>query len=511
MNADPKPSLVIVGNGLASFACLERLVARGGVGAYQVRVLTEESRPAYDREHLAAYFAGRSAEEFLFALPAWYAEHGIELRTGERVVQLNRERQELVTTRGNFIPYDYCILATGAEPSMPNVPGLDAPGVFVYRTLDEVAAVARFARQSRSVAVLGGGRQALAVAVALHTLGLKCHVVESQSSLMSRQLPPAASELLRGELETLGLVVHTSRDLERISIPESGLTLEFGGGDRLETEMIVIAIDGRPRDELGRAAGLAGGVHGGIAVDSWLRTSDPQLHAIGACVSYYDTCYDDNAVEACRQMAQRLADQLADRTGGGSSTAQFYGAMKASRCLLGQVAVATLGATLAECPEARLLEYQVGQVYRALVVRGARLVGAVGVGSWPEGDRLAKWIPDQPRLTVAQLRRFRRSGCVGEPGAWWGPRDDQTLVCHCRQVTGGELDAALEMGYDQIDLLRTTTGAMTGCGTCRAAVIERLASAAVRRPLLVDADSSGSPIATWRRLLQSLRFKRRQS
>jgi nitrite reductase (NADH) large subunit len=124
--------------------------------------------------------------------------------------------------------YDWLVLATGSRPFVPPMRGADVPGVFVYRTIEDIHAIRARAHGAKSAAVIGGGLLGLEAAQALLNLGLAATVVERGPGLMARQLSPASAELLRRKVEELGVRVLLKREtLEARPHESGGLSIAF--------------------------------------------------------------------------------------------------------------------------------------------------------------------------------------------------------------------------------------------------------------------------------------------
>ncbi|MDP9036115.1 MAG: FAD-dependent oxidoreductase, partial [Myxococcota bacterium] len=160
-------TILIVGNGMVSHRFCEKMAELDGARRYRLVVVGEESRPAYDRVHLTNYFTQRSAEALLLGTRAWYEERGVELHLGTRVTRLDRSRRQATTDAGKVLAYDLVVLATGSAPFVPSVPGVERPGVFVYRTLDDLDAIMIRASHARRAAIIGGGLLGLEAARAV--------------------------------------------------------------------------------------------------------------------------------------------------------------------------------------------------------------------------------------------------------------------------------------------------------------------------------------------------------
>ena len=130
--------VVVVGHGMVGHRFVEALTARDDGGRFRVTVLSEEPRPAYDRVALSSFFDG--ADEAALRLPPLDRSR-VDLRLGVSAQSLDPARQVVITSDGESLPYDELVLATGSYPFVPPVPGHDAPGCFVYRTLDDLEAI----------------------------------------------------------------------------------------------------------------------------------------------------------------------------------------------------------------------------------------------------------------------------------------------------------------------------------------------------------------------------------
>lgn len=460
--------IVVIGNGPVGFCFLENFVrARQESAASRLELIDdqpiivfgEEPVPAYDRVHLTSYFEGQTADDLRFQSRSWYARHGIELHTGDPVVSINRQNRSVRSASGRELRYDSLIIATGSRPFLPPIEGVDLPGICVYRTIEDLELIQRQAEESQRAAVLGGGLLGLEAARAFVSLGLDTHVIERAPALMPRQLDNEAALLLREKVEQLGVRTVLNRQTDAIKCQSDGFRIEFRDGLSLNVDMVVIAAGIRPRDELARNCGLETGPQGGIKVDDQLRTSDEHIYAIGECACHQDKVY--GLVAPGYQMAETLARHLA------GEDASFGGSDESTRLKLLGVDVALCGDYL-DPSGAQKLVYQGADFYRKIIIRGQRIVGAVGVGPFPELPVIQDWIATRRRIWPWHRRRFNADGTFQEPTesdvvTEW-PKG--AVICSCRSVTRGELTAACATGCTSVDALSKATGAGTVCGTC---------------------------------------------
>ena len=186
--------LIVIGNGMVGQRLLEQL--KPSAATLDITVLCEESRPAYDRVHLTSYFSGKSAQELSLVEPDFFDRLGISLRLSERAVAIDRERRIVKTAGGQCLEYDRLVLATGSYPFVPQIPGHNRPGCFVYRTIDDLDAIRSASATAKSGVVIGGGLLGLEAAKALKDLGLETHVVEFAPRLMAVQIDDGGGSML---------------------------------------------------------------------------------------------------------------------------------------------------------------------------------------------------------------------------------------------------------------------------------------------------------------------------
>jgi nitrite reductase (NADH) large subunit len=458
---EPRPdkeSVVVVGNGMAGYKLCERLVALDATVRLSVTVFGEEPRPAYDRVHLTEFLAGKPADKLLLASREWYAERGVALHTGDPVASINREMKLVRSAGGREVRYDRLVFATGSRAYVPPFPGNDLPGVFVYRTLQDLERMLARAAVSKRVAVLGGGLLGVEAAKALKDLGLETFLVERGTNILARQLDPEGGQLLRAHIEKMGIRVCTSRETERIDPIDSDLLVQLNTGECLRVQMVVLAVGVRPRDELAAAAGLMIGPRGGIVVNDALQSSDPSIYAIGECASHRGITYGLAAP------GNKMADTLATSLSGKRS--KFVGADQSTWLKLAGIHVATLGDFQ---DDEETLTFREPATYRRVVLKKGRIIGALSVGDWPEQSRMLEAVEQRRRLWRWERSRFATQGRIWPsraevPVSEWPAG---AIICNCVGIRRGRLSEACVSGCRTIEQLSAATNAGTVCGSCK--------------------------------------------
>ncbi|PZF95419.1 nitrite reductase large subunit NirB [Micromonospora deserti] len=461
--------VIVVGNGMVGQRFVDALRARDPQGRWQVTVLAEESRPAYDRVRLSAFFDGVSADELNLHTP----DEGVELRLGEPVTAVDRDRRVVTTAAGEY-PYDALVLATGSYAFVPPVDGVALPGVFVYRTLDDLAAIREHARGRHTGAVIGGGLLGLEAANALRLLGLATSVVEFAPRLMPVQVDTAGGAMLRRYVEELGVTTHLGVATTALRSGPDGTVaaLELADGTVLDTDIVVVAAGIRPRDELARAAGLPLGPRGGVLVDAACRSADERIWAVGECAAVDGTCHGLVAP------GYAMAEVVADRLVGGAAT--FPGADTATKLKLLGVDVASFGdahGATTGCLDVTFTD-PATRVYAKLVLSddAKTLLGGVLVGDASAYPTLRASVggplPAPPLALLAP---------DGAAGAGAGALPAAAQVCSCNAVTRADIDEAIAGGCADVPALKACTRAGTSCGSCVPMLKQLLDAAGVKQ------------------------------
>lgn len=217
-------------------------------------------------------------------------EKAVRVLTRTNATAIDRDKKEVAVTNLEngekyTIPYDKLVLATGANPFSPPVPGLELKGVHRLNHPDDAQKIAAAAADASDAVVIGGGLIGLEAADALLKRKLFVSVVELQEQILPGMMDPDLAALLSYRLEEEGLEFHLGRKVLRLEGDEAGhVTRVVTDQGNLDAEMVIVAVGVRPNVELARDAGLTIGETGAIAVDEYLQTSDPEIFAIGDCV-----------------------------------------------------------------------------------------------------------------------------------------------------------------------------------------------------------------------------------
>jgi nitrite reductase (NADH) large subunit len=454
-------TLVIVGHGMVGHRLVEALRERDSGASWRVVVLGEEPRPAYDRVALSSYMDGKSAQDLSLVDESVRGDPAVDLRINTAVSGIDRSRQRVRTACGRSFDYDALVLATGSRPFVPPVEGRDLPGVFTYRTLEDLDAIREAAGDSGSGAVIGGGLLGLEAANALRALGLRAHVVERAPWLMPAQVDEGGGHLLGRLVEDLGLRVRTGVGIRAVEPDERGRagSVRLSDDSAIDADLVVFSAGIRPRDELAREAGLELGERGGVLVDSSCRTSDDRVWAIGECAAVDGRCH--GLVAPGYAMAEAVADQL---LGGSAAVDEPDTATKLK--LLG-VDVASFGdahGTSERALDVVCANSAAGTYAKLVISDDARtLLGGVLVGDASAYASLRPLVgcelPASPEALLVPDAGAAEIGADALPA--------EATVCSCHNVDKGAVVSAVQdHGITGIDGIKDCTRAGTGCGSC---------------------------------------------
>ncbi len=460
-----KHRIIVVGNGMVGHRYLEELVDKADLSQYEVTVFGAEPREAYDRVHLSSYFSHHTAAELSLVKPGFYEKHGIKLFLNEAVKLIDRTQQVIETNKGQTLPYDTLVLATGSYPWVPNIAGSAHHECFVYRTIEDLKAIREAAKQAKNGVVVGGGLLGLEAAGALKALGLETHVIEFAPVLMAEQLDRQGGEMLRRKIEGMGVTVHTSKNTREIAHyqgKEGHHQMRFADGSVLDVDLVVFSTGIRPQDTLARYCDLPIAERGGVEINDHCVTADEHIYAIGECAAWHGRFF--GLVAPGYKMAQVAVDHLL-----GNDNA-FTGADMSAKLKLLGVEVGSIGDAHGRTPDSLSYVYQddAAGVYKKIVVSGdgTKLLGAVLVGDTTDyGNLLQMKLNDMPLPTHPDTL-ILPAHAGAKPTLGVDALPDSAQICSCFDVTKGRIAEAVAAGCHTVAAIKAETKAGTGCGGC---------------------------------------------
>ncbi|HQP65244.1 MAG TPA: nitrite reductase large subunit NirB [Quisquiliibacterium sp.] len=468
--AGARPRLVMVGNGMAGVRTLEELL-RIAPDAYDITVFGAEPHPNYNRILLSPVLAGeQTLDEIVLNDWSWYAEHGITLHAGCTVHAVDRARR-LVHARdaaGTTItaPYDRLLLATGSTPFMLPVPGHDLAGVLAYRDIADTQAMIDAAAKHRHAVVIGGGLLGLEAANGLMKRGMQVSVAHVAPWLMERQLDDVAGRMLQRALEERGLRFLIGAQTEALLGDDAGRVraVRFRDGTEVPAELVVMAVGIRPNTAL--AASMRLHVARGIVVnDTMQTTTDARIYAVGECAAHRGVAY--GLVAPLFEQGKVAANHLAQ-----FGIGRYTGSVTSTKLKVTGIDLFSAGDFLGgEGTEEIVLSDPGNGVYKKLVLRDDRLVGACLYGDTVDGSWYFKLLRDGRSVRDLRDRLMFGESNIGDTGheghSKAAAMADADEVCGCNGVTKGAICKAIkDKGLFTLDEVRRHTKASASCGSC---------------------------------------------
>ncbi|RKF21498.1 nitrite reductase large subunit [Alginatibacterium sediminis] len=501
--------IIVVGNGMVGHHFIDQLLASDS--EFEITTFSEEAHLAYDRVHLSSYFTDNSVEALMLTNEQYYDDNGVRYLVNDRVVAIDKTLKCIHTQNGVTASYDSLVIATGSFPFVPPIPGNDNEHCHVYRTIEDLDAIRNSAKDAQIGVVVGGGLLGLEAGKALVDLGLKTHVVEFAPRLMAVQLCSEGGGLLRGKIEELGVEVHTEKNTQSITQGEScRYRMNFADGSFLETDLILFSAGIRPQDKLARDSQIEIGERGGIVINDYCQTSEPDIYAIGECALWQGKIF--GLVAPGYSMAKVAAKHI-----DGHIDKQFLGADMSTKLKLLGVDVASIGDAHGVSDGCKTYQFLdgVNGVYKKLVVNssGDRLLGAIMVGDASDyGQWLQLYLNDMPLsqgpeyLLLPDADEGSSSSAMGVDAL-----PDSASICSCFDVTKGQIREAVQAGACSMADIKSCTKASTGCGGCSALTTQVLNSELEKQGVEVSTDICAHFAYSRQELFDIIRVKKIQS
>jgi nitrite reductase (NADH) large subunit len=460
-----KKKLLLIGNGMAGVRTLEELLALAP-DLYDITVFGAERHANYNRILLSPVLAGeQTLQEIMLNDVDWYAANGIGLHLGRKITRIDRARRMVESEDGVHAPYDRLLLATGSNPFILPIPGIDLAGVLTYRDIHDTQRMIDYAARHRRAVVIGGGLLGLEAANGLKQRGMDVTVVHLMPWLMERQLDRAAGDLLQASLEARGIAFRLEAQTVEILGDTAGHArgIKLKSGEEIEAELVVMAVGIRPNTELAEKSGLH--CNRGIVVNDTMQTFDPRVYAVGECVSHRGVAY--GLVAPLFEMAKVAANHLAE-----FGISRYVGSVISTKLKVTGIDLFSAG-DFQDNPDIEqiVLSDPGAGVYKKLAVKGDKLVGAVMYGDTVDGAWYFKLLREGKPVGEIRDRLMFGEANLGDTGHQGQERaagmPDHAEVCGCNGVCKGAIVKAVkEKGLFTVDEVRKHTKASSSCGSC---------------------------------------------
>lgn len=374
-----KQKLVVVGNGMAGMRTVEELLTLAP-DLYDITVIGKEPHGNYNRIMLSPVLAGeKTFAEIVLHSPDWYQQQGIELVSGQVVVDINRKSKQVLTDAGLSFDYDRLLLATGSVPFIVPIPNHNHACVLSFRDIRDVNTMLEVTQHKQRVAVIGGGLLGLEAANGLLKRGVDVTVIHDMACLMNRQLDTEAAHLLQKQLEANGMKFRMgAMTKEIVAVDDGHLShIAFKNGEDLPTDLVIMAVGIRPNVALAKQIGLQ--VDKAILVNDTMQSFDPSIYAVGECVQHRGALF--GLVAPLYEQAKVCATHLAE-----IGIGRYVQKATATTLKVSGVNLFSAGDFSGANAETIVLRDTASSIYKRLFIKDNKLVGAVLFGDVQDGN-----------------------------------------------------------------------------------------------------------------------------
>ncbi len=449
--------IVVIGSGPVGMRVIEDL--RKQQISHPIVVYGGEPWAPYNRVRLSSLLAGDINHNDILLGTNLSSYGNIETRYNCKIVNIDRENKQVIDEHGQVQDYEKLIIASGSNPFIPNITGIEKTGVYQFRDLNDAEHLIARRTRSRHTVILGGGLLGLEAARAMQRFSTEVSVIEHNSHLMFRQLDKTAAELFQQHVDSLGIKVYLNESVKTVIGEPTVNKILLNSGKELSCDTLIVSTGIRPNIELAKQAGLAYGR--GIKVNDTMQTSDADIYAIGECCEHRDVVY--GIVAPGYEQANIAAQNIAEKK------SQYKGTVLATSLKVIGKPVFSMGDIDDSVRTYTRYVYQDENCYRRLNVYRGQLIGVVAIGEWSELIQLKEQLNKGKFLFPWQLRRFARTGEI------WGEDNLQqvtnwpaeAIVCSCNGLSRGFLSEKVAEGCNTVAALAETTGASTVCGSCK--------------------------------------------
>jgi nitrite reductase (NADH) large subunit len=470
VDAVKKSKLVMVGNGMAGVRTIEELL-KIAPELYDVTVFGAEPHPNYNRILLSPVLAGeQTLDEIVLNSWDWYKDNNITLHAGKKVVEVDRVKRIVRSEDGTEVEYDRLLMCTGSNPFILPIPGKDLKGVIAYRDIADTNAMIDAATKYKRAVVIGGGLLGLEAANGLMLRGMDVTVIHVMPTLMERQLDSVAGGLLQKSLEQRGLKFVMGGQTQALIPDKDGrvMALQFKDGTEIPTDLVVMAVGIRPNTELAEKMKLH--CNRGIVVnDTMQTTTDARIYSVGECAAHRGIAY--GLVAPLFEQAKVAANHLAQ-----FGIGRYVGSLTSTKLKVTGIDLFSAGEFMGgEGTEEIIMSDPFGGVYKKLVLKDDKLVGACLYGDTVDGSYYFKLLRDgknvadiRDKLMFGEAAINNNIGDVGHQGhTKAASMADSDEVCGCNGVNKGTICKAIrEKGLFTIEEVKKHTKASASCGSC---------------------------------------------
>jgi ferredoxin-nitrate reductase len=446
----PRQRIVVIGAGAGAYGFVKSYRALNTDD--EIIIFSKENFPFYNRVMLPDYISGEQQWEQLVKMKDEEEPgYNIRLLRGVSVEKIDRANKSVIDSTGVRTTYDILLMATGSRSSVPkNVPTL--PGIFTMRSRTDADNFKRHIPRNAHVVIVGGGLLGLEMAASLREIGVSITIIHRTSRFLNRQLDELGSQMLHEEMVDQGCDIYYNDEVQ-LFYGRSKLTgISLKSGRKINCDAMILAIGTTPNLEIAKECGLE--CRRGVVVNERLQTSDPNVYAIGEIAEFEDVIY--GITSGAEQQAEVVASYL-----NGDIASYYKGTLFMNIIKIHGFDLCSIG--IPECIDHTYEEIvfidKAKRYYKKCIVHQDRLVGAILIGDKSEFLEYKDLIASKTELSEKRLQLLR-SGKKSEPVLG-------KLVCSCNNVGAENIRNKINSGCTDLKEICATTGAGSGCGSCK--------------------------------------------
>jgi len=432
----------------------------------------EERWEPYNRVKLSSFFAGHLQWDEMMASQKLPLSPVLDIVNSCAVVSIDHDNKTVTDSFGHVHAYKTLVLATGSRPFIPSIPGIKLNNIFTFRDMNDVEKLLARRARSRKTIVVGGGVLGIEAARAMMRENTEVGVIDHLPNLMSNQLDENGAELLQSHLLSLGLSLYLGSGIREFCGDESVEKIILKDGSEIECDTVILATGIKPNIELAASSRLS--TDRGIRVNDEMQTSDENILAIGECAEHRGEIYGlvKPGYEQARVAANCLAGQTSNYSGSLTATQlKVVGVPAFSMGEIGEISIKGLEREL-------VYEDKEKEIYRRLIIKNRKVIGAISIGKWQEQSRVQEAILNQRNIWFWNKKRFLKTGRLWpeENSADVNQWPASAIVCNCNGISRGQISSAINGGLTTIEEVSQCTGASSVCGSCKPLVSQMLMS-----------------------------------
>ena len=375
--------VIIIGNGVAGATAAE--VIRKKNKDISISVYSDEPYPFYSRIKLPHFLGDEIKQENTYIYNTdWYKEKRIELYSGTKIKKIEPDKKSIVTERDEKVSYDKLLLATGSTNFIPPIKGREKNGFFTLRTIGDVLSIKEYSLNNKKAVLIGGGLLGLEAARGLRVRGLDVTVVEFFPRLLPRQLDEKGAKVLQRLIEKMGINIVLNAQSDEVLGEDKVAGLKLKDGRNVDCNLIIISAGITPRIEIAKEAGIS--VNKGIIVNERFETNVKGIYAAGDCAEFQGRIY--GLWTASTEQGTIAGNNIA-----GVDTV-YSGTTPSTTLKIVGIDLTSIGNVNPEGEGFKELIREDGSngVYKKLVIKDGKIVGAILLGDTKEVRTVAKLI-----------------------------------------------------------------------------------------------------------------------